>query len=165
MSKLSKWIRSTKLYLWNKKYPNLKSKIFYFDEIIRVLYCKNILSNKVNIIGNPVIRNPVIFKGKGKFMFGENVHFGGDTSPNFYVPSYIESRNSESVIKFGNNIFSNNNLTIIAEGLADNGGVVIGNDVLLGFNVTIVDSNFHDLNPVKRLATTEWGGGNKNFEG
>ena len=152
MSKLTKWIR---------KNPTFRAKAVSIFQKLYILFSQKIMSDKVKIIGKPNFLTPMILKGKGEFKFAEGNTFGGETSPNFYIPGYMEARNSETVIEFGERFFSNNNLTIIAEGENEKGGVKIGNDVMFGFNVTIIDSNFHDINPLKRRATKQWGGGIK----
>ncbi len=139
-----------KIKQWFKKHKTFRSKIASIYQWFNIFWAKNILSDEVEIIGNPVFRVPTIFKGKGKFIFGGNNNFGGDTSPDFYQPNYLEARNPNTTIEFAKHIFVNNNLTIIAEGEGDEGGVFIDDDTMFGFNVTIMDSNFHDIDPNKR---------------
>ncbi|MFN9319678.1 MAG: DapH/DapD/GlmU-related protein [Chitinophagales bacterium] len=102
------------------------------------------LSNNSNLEGNPIIKAPTLFFGKGKISFGKNVALGFFPSPYFYDGSiHIESRNSNSTIIFGSNIQTNNNLKIIC----DNSSIEISDDVLIGTNVEIIDSDFHEINP------------------
>lgn len=106
-----------------------------------------ILSN-CKKVGNYRDICPVLLKGKGVVSFGNNVNIGVIESPLFYNSySYIEARNKTSFIKFGNNIFINNNSTFISEGTE----IVIGDNVLIGLNFSVYDSDFHELNPEKRV--------------
>lgn len=85
--------------------------------------------------------------GKGQIIFSENVVLGYNQSPYFYNGYiYLEARNQQAKIRFGNNIFTNNNLVIIAE----NGEISIGNNMLIGTNVEIINSDFHHVQPHKR---------------
>ena len=104
-------------------------------------------SNNKNIIGAPKALQPVLYLGKGKIVFNGDIQLGYFPSPFFYTGNiHIEARTTESKIEFGNNIFINNNFVIIAEDC-----VQIGNDILIGTNVEITDSDFHNLNPAERF--------------
>jgi acetyltransferase-like isoleucine patch superfamily enzyme len=92
---------------------------------------------------------PVLIKGNGKVSYGLEVNHGVPTSPHFYnTYTYIEARSKHSEIIFGDHISTNNNLSIVSEKK-----VVIGSHTLMGCNCSIIDSNFHDLNPNNRLET------------
>ncbi|WP_431136490.1 acyltransferase [Psychroserpens mesophilus] len=102
-----------------------------------------------NINGKYLPLQPVVFRGKGNVAFGQNVKFGIVNSPMFYnTYAYIEARHSESKIVFGDDISINNNFSITAEK-----SITIGDHTLIGYNCSISDSNFHDLNPLNRLNT------------
>jgi len=107
----------------------------------------NCLSTNGNIYGSPKKLQPVLFEGKGKIEFGNLVTLGYYPSP-FYYNGYIhlEARRETAIIKFGSRIFANNNLTIICEGST----IEIGDDVLIGTNVEIIDSDFHEVHPDRR---------------
>lgn len=92
---------------------------------------------------------PVVIKGKGEVIFGEHVQLGVVNSPLFYnAYAYIEARTEKSSISFGNNISINNQFTVVSEL-----EVVIQDDVLIGLNCSIYDSNFHDLDISNRIQT------------
>lgn len=92
---------------------------------------------------------PIILKGQGRIAFGEQVKFGVIDSPLFYnTYSYVEARTRGATITFGNNVSVNNQCCIVAEH-----SISIGNDVLIGLNCSIYDSNFHDLEITKRHQT------------
>ena len=118
----------------------------YFIQYPRILKYK-ILSNCKNIKGTPIINQPIQFLGIGMISFGENVKLGFNPSPFFYNSyGFIEARNEHCTINFGNNTSINNSCIIISEGE----GIEIGEETLIGFNVEITDSDFHDLKPNKR---------------
>lgn len=81
-------------------------------------------------------------------MFGSNVKIGVNPSPNLYSEyGYIDARKSNSNIVIGDDVWINNNVMIISEGE----GIEIGSRTLIGLNVEITDSDFHDLHPDKRM--------------
>ena len=121
--------------------------IYYLFQYPRILKYM-LLSNSKKIIGKAIYNQPAQLSGNGIIMFGENVNIGINISPYFYNGCcYIDARNKESVIEMGDDIWINNNCIIISEGA----GIKIGNKTLLGLNVEIIDSDFHDLNPLKRF--------------
>jgi acetyltransferase-like isoleucine patch superfamily enzyme len=100
-----------------------------------------------NYSGQPRIIIPTQFAGKGSIEFGENTQLGITPSPYFYSSIiYLEARNSGAKISFGNNVFVNNGLVIICE----SSSVTIQDNVLIGTNVEIIDSDFHSINPQER---------------
>ncbi|WP_094570073.1 DapH/DapD/GlmU-related protein [Mucilaginibacter xinganensis] len=106
-----------------------------------------ILSSCSNVTGTPIRICPVLLNGVGTVIFKKSVTIGVVASPYFYnTYCYIEARNSLSVVSFGDNVFINNNACFISEGE----GIYIGADVLIGPSVTIFDSDFHAIDPLKR---------------
>lgn len=107
------------------------------------------LLSEATIIGNPTIFHPVLFKGKGQIVFGENVQIGVINSPNFYSHySYLEARTSESKISIGNNTAINNSFSAVAFS-----SITIKDNVLFGVNCSIIDSDGHNLESTKRNST------------
>lgn len=91
---------------------------------------------------------PVLANGEGIIKIGKNVNFGVKYSPDYYSKySYLNARRKTSYIEIGNNCHINNNATIISDGKK----IIIGNDCLIGINLQILDSDFHDLNPENRF--------------
>ena len=90
---------------------------------------------------------PVLFLGRGKVQMGEGNIFGYFPSP-YYFNGYchIEARHEDAWIKMGNNNHFNNNLCLTAE----HDGISIGNNCLVGTNVSIINSDFHPINAAKR---------------
>lgn len=106
-----------------------------------------ILSNCDNITGIPSRLQPVLMVGKGKIIFGKNVQFGFAPSPLYYDGiCYLEVRNENSQIVFGNNVIANNGFKVICE----KSSIRIDDNTLIGVNVEIIDSDFHEINPNKR---------------
>jgi len=89
---------------------------------------------------------PAIFSGYGSISIGAST-IGVIKSP-FYHSSYcyLEARSQESSIVIGNNSFFNNNLTIIA----DKTNIIIKDNCLFGPNLSIYDSDFHEIDPKNR---------------
>ena len=106
-------------------------------------------SNNKHVIGRFKGTYPIVFRGQGEVVIGENVQMGVVNSPNFYNSyAYIEPRNKDAKIIFGNHISINNNFSAVSEKQ-----ITIKDYVLIGANCKISDSNFHDLNPEKRNQT------------
>ena len=100
-----------------------------------------------SINGKPIKNQPIIINGKGKIIFGNKVCFGVTKSIGFHSQySYIEARNNSSSIVFGDDIQINNNCNFIA----GNSSINIGSRCRIGINCCIMDSDFHNIDPVKR---------------
>lgn len=113
-----------------------RARVYVFDALSTLQY-----------EGHPLINQPVLFNGQGSIRFGDNVSLGYFPSPYFYDGSiYIEARNKGAQITFGSNIYVNNNLVIIC----DRTSITIEDDVLIGTNVEIIDSDFHGISPAER---------------
>jgi len=81
-------------------------------------------------------------------MFAKNVNLGVRPSPQLYSGyGYIDARKENSTIDIGDNVWINNNFMIASEGK----GIEIGKNTLIGLNVEITDSDFHDLHPNRRM--------------
>lgn len=118
-----------------------------FLKLRRVKY--SLLSNNKNVNGKFIKHQPVVINGEGNIEVGENVNIGVFNAPFFYNGyAYIEARKNKSKIKFGNNIHINNNFSIVSEK-----SICIDDEVLIGFNCSIIDSNFHDLDFKNRKQT------------
>jgi maltose O-acetyltransferase len=99
------------------------------------------------VSGSPILQQPVLFLGDGSIVLGDDVEFGWPTSSSFYTGyCHVEAMARESVIEIGDGVQINNNAFIKSEGAR----IRIGADALLGSEVTIYDSDFHDLRPGAR---------------
>lgn len=130
-------------------------KIF-FKKIIRKYYQRwriftfKALSTNSNVFGVPNILHPVSFHGAGRIYFDENVNLGVFFSPQFYDTSiYIEARGRDSYIKFGKNSYINNGAVITC----DKTSIILGDNLLIGTDFQVYDSDFHGLHPDKRRDT------------
>lgn len=116
---------------------------FHYPRILKY----NLLSDIEHSIGNPKKNQPILMCGQGSICFGNNVVIGTKISPFLYNGyAFFNARNKETEIYFDDGVWANNNLIIICEGE----GVYIGKDTLIGTNVEIYDSDFHQINPSGR---------------
>lgn len=99
--------------------------------------------------GNVRVIQSLNLQGRGEITLGRDCSLGVYPSPNLYHGEcYLEARHPEAKIVIGDRVFINNNAAIIA----DKSVISIGDDTLIGPNFTCFDSNFHPLNPEKRLS-------------
>ncbi|WP_345871580.1 acyltransferase [Shewanella algae] len=92
---------------------------------------------------------PVLFKNYLSLELGDNVCFGVESSPYFFTGyGYIDCRLPTDIIRIGNNCHFNNNIVLITRGA----NIIIGDNCLFGINVSIVNSDFHDLDPKNRFS-------------
>jgi acetyltransferase-like isoleucine patch superfamily enzyme len=105
------------------------------------------LSTCRRVSGSPLVLQPVLFLGQGAIVLGSDVEFGWPRSKAFYTGyCHLEAATPESVIEIGDGVQINNNAFIKSDGP----GIRIGARALLGSEVTIYDSDFHDLRPDRR---------------
>jgi acetyltransferase-like isoleucine patch superfamily enzyme len=110
-----------------------------------------LLSTCRNVSGTPVALQPILFIGPGEVALGEGVQFGWKNSPLFYAGyCHVEVSNAASRIEVGDRTEFNNNLMLKSEGE----GIRIGKDCLFGAEVQIFDSDFHQLDPARRVGGT-----------
>lgn len=89
---------------------------------------------------------PVRCDGKGKVSIGDFTTLGWPLSPRLGDGEILlQARVASAVISVGSNVAFSNNVSIIALE-----SVSIGNDCLLGDLVTILDSDFHEIDPARR---------------
>ena len=102
------------------------------------------LSTCRRVTGKGIVHQPVLLLGSGAIAIGRDVRFGWPTSPEFHTGYlHLEAAAPEAVIEIGDEAEINNNAYIKSEGA----GIYIGPRALLGSNVQILDSDFHDLHP------------------
>ncbi len=101
-----------------------------------------------NIPINAKKHQPILANGEGIIKIGKNVNFGVRYSKDYYTRyGYLNARRKESCIEIGDNTWINNNITIISDGKK----ISIGKSCLIGTDVEILDSDFHDLDPKYRF--------------
>ena len=100
------------------------------------------LSDCHQVYGEPDIRQPVQFVGKGTIRFVGDVHLGFFPSPYFFSGYiYLEARSENSVIQIEDGVWINNNSFLVSDGP----GIFIGKRTMLGTHCEIIDSDFHDV--------------------
>jgi acetyltransferase-like isoleucine patch superfamily enzyme len=105
------------------------------------------LSTCDQLHGAPLVHQPVLFHGPGTIVLGEQVEFGWPRSAAFHTGySHVEAA-AGSTIEIGDYAQINNNAFIKSEGP----GIKIGARALLGSGVVIYDSDFHELDPARRI--------------
>jgi acetyltransferase-like isoleucine patch superfamily enzyme len=105
------------------------------------------LSTCKRVNGSPIVLQPLLLLGEGAIVVGRDVEFGWPTSTSFYTGyCHVEASTSDSLVEIGDGAQINNNAFIKSEGP----GIRIGPGALLGSEVTIYDSDFHDLHPDRR---------------
>ena len=109
----------------------------------------NIISDNL-IIGKRVLKHqPIHANGNGQIVIGDHVEIGVYNSPGFWSSEcYLEARGEHSVISIGAETKINNSFTAIATE-----SIEIGAKCLIGDNVFVMDSNFHQINPALRHAS------------
>ena len=94
---------------------------------------------------------PVLCEGKGRISVGEGTTFGFVEDADFWTSyEFLNPRNADSKISIGKNCQICNRFTAVSEGE----GIEIGDNVLVGSSVTVLDSDFHEIDPEKRIGGT-----------
>lgn len=115
-------------------------KYYYFPNILKIL------NGSIVLFGVPAVNQLIKFTGKGKVQIGKDCSFGCIFG-GYHKYGYIElqARYPEAKIMFGNNIDTNNNLFICSANK-----IIIGDNTLIGQNVTIMDFEGHSISPISR---------------
>lgn len=91
---------------------------------------------------------PVLCEGKGRVSVGEGTVFGFMEDADFWTTyEFLNPRNVDSKISIGKNCQICNRFTAVSEGE----GIEIGDNVLVGSSVTVLDSDFHEIDPSRRI--------------
>lgn len=92
--------------------------------------------------GTPVLYQPLCARGDGKLQFDGIVRIGVFPSPHFLETcAYIEARHPSASVRIGNGTWINNGFVAVAE----HSSITIGERVLIGSRVELLDSDFHGL--------------------
>jgi UDP-3-O-[3-hydroxymyristoyl] glucosamine N-acyltransferase len=131
-----------KIRLFNKH-------IFYFIfPNLSFLFSRRLICKKY-----PVCQQRIYLTGQGTITIGDHCVFGYKLGGfNRFGSIEIQPRYKESRIVIGNNVSTNNNIFICA---ANN--IEIGNDTMIGQNVTIMDHEAHGIEPTQRRELGEIG--------
>jgi acetyltransferase-like isoleucine patch superfamily enzyme len=110
------------------------------------------LSTCDQVVGpDPIVWQPVLFLGPGRVTLGRDVELGWPTSRGFHTGyCHIEAATAAAVIELGDGVQLNNDAMLKSEGP----GIFIGAQGLIGSQVCIYDSDFHDLHPARRRGGT-----------
>lgn len=91
---------------------------------------------------------PVLCEGKGRIVVGEGTSFGFIEDADYWTSyEFLNVRNKDSKIVIGRNCQICNHFTAVSEGE----GIEIGDNVLIGTSVTLMDSDFHEIDPSRRI--------------
>jgi maltose O-acetyltransferase len=106
-----------------------------------------LLSDCKRVNGRPFLYFPLLLNGKGKITFGKNVQNGVVAAHHYYSSyNYIFAMDESSEITIGNNVVLANGASIQAASK-----IIIEDNVMIGINCFLVDTDGHDLNPEKRM--------------
>lgn len=147
---LKKKLLSVYLLLLSRKrasFSFLRFKIFHF----LIPNLKSIFSKRLIYATTPSCQQKTIVTGKGIVDIGEDCEFGFKKG-GFYRYGCIEiqPRFKNALIKIGNRVITNNNIFICAAKYIE-----IGDNTLIGQNVTLMDFEAHGIHPDKRYQLGE----------
>ena len=125
----------------------MKRRLLWWYQKLRIAKYR-FLSDCKRVQGSPSRRQAVQLVGPGEIRFNGKVALGVYPSP-YYINGYIyiEARHPDSVIEFGDGAWVNNGSLFISDGA----GISIGRKTLIGWNCEIMDSDFHDTHPERRM--------------
>jgi len=122
-----------------------KKKLMFLLQFFRILTYR-ILSCNTPRLDHSKRLQPVMIEGNGEIFLG-HCRLGYWPSPYFLTGSiYIEARASTAEVYISDGVCINNNAVIIAESTR----IYIGKGSIIGTDLTIYDSDFHNLNPLLR---------------
>jgi galactoside O-acetyltransferase len=122
-----------------------RMKQFFF--VTLRIWKYRLLSNCKNVTGKPALHIPLLLNGRGKIHFGENVQNGVIAAHYYYSGyNYLFAMAEDSEINIGNNVVLANGASIQAVSK-----VTIEDNVMIGINCFLVDTDGHDLHPEKRM--------------
>jgi acetyltransferase-like isoleucine patch superfamily enzyme len=126
----------------------LQKRLMFGCQRLRILKFRYLFSDCKRVEGRPTLFQPVQFLGRGTIRFTGTAYLGIFPSP-FFLNGYIylEARSPESVIEFGDGVWINNNTYMASDGP----GIFIGSRSMLGVNCEILDTDFHNTHPDKRM--------------
>ena len=103
--------------------------------------------------GIPICGQRLCITGNGTVEIGQNCSFGAKLGGfNKYGTVEIQPRKKNAKIQIGSNVLTNNNVFICSANYIE-----IGNDTLIGQNVTIMDYDAHCIEPQNRKMMGEVG--------
>lgn len=113
---------------------------------LRRHFYKRLTGGYKQLIGKPILLQPLLIKGEGSIHLGQNVQIGYESSSGFWSTyAYFDLRGNGE-IHIGNNVLFNNNVSLTADGAA----IHIGSDTITGINLSVMTSNGHSFDPAHR---------------
>jgi galactoside O-acetyltransferase len=113
----------------------------------RVYRYKILSGGYKGLVGKLSLNQPLLINGNGLVSIGEHVSIGVETSPGFWSGySFFDLRGADAFIKLGNNVKLNNNASLIA----DEAGITVGDNTVIGVNLLVQTSDGHSLDPAHR---------------
>lgn len=114
---------------------------------LRIWYYRRMSTLKP--IGSYKCIQPVLFLGRGVVRI-QGCIFGYNPSQGLHSGyCHIEARHADASITIGSDNYFNNNFSIVA----DHGNITIGDNCLVGTNVSIINSDFHPIRAKDRHTT------------
>ena len=114
---------------------------------------KKIKRGDLKFRGLPVCHQKMILYGNGELNIGHNCVFGYRIGGHFHKGYIdIQLRDDNAKVSIGDNVSTNNNLLICAYN-----SIQIGDDTLIGLDVSILDHEAHGIAPDKRRQLGEIG--------
>jgi acetyltransferase-like isoleucine patch superfamily enzyme len=114
---------------------------------------KLLFGNKIYYRSMPKVEQKTLFTGTGKVFIGNNCCFGYKLGGgNYHGCIEIQPRYKNSRVVIGDNVSTNNNIFLCSANL-----IKIGNDTLIGQNVTFIDHEAHGIHPNTRREIGEIG--------
>lgn len=108
-----------------------------------------LLSNNLPQMNRARFRQPVLLTGRGAIKLGK-CNLGVWPSPYFFSGDiHVEARSESASVVIEDGVWINNSACIIA----DRSEIVIEKNTLIGPNLTIYDSDFHGVDPKKRMSS------------
>ena len=124
---------------------NSRIKFFLFVTLRIIKY--RMLSDCSRVSGMPKCHIPLLLRGKGRIAFGQNVQNGVTAAQNYYsTHNYILALNEDSEVIIGNNVVLANGCSLQAASR-----IMIEDNVMIGINCFLIDTDGHDLDPDKRM--------------
>ena len=128
--------------------PGLRKIVLIFENFLVNLYYRKTLGSKINTFGLPIIT----YTKKPNFHFGENISMISSiyfSKSGINHPVIIRQLFEGALIKVGNNVGMNgSSINAAIE-------VQIGDNVLIGSNAIITDTDYHPVNPENRRFSKE----------
>lgn len=137
---------STQPSFWEKVRGRLYRGIIRALQWPRIKYYR-MISTATVIDNGATILQPVLFSGKGTIVLGKCT-LGYFPSPQFFSGYiHIEAREAGARVEIEDSVHVNNSACLIAERTS----ITLEESTLLGPEVCILDSDFHELSPGSRL--------------